>query len=316
MEVVQRELAPEVETPMAAPLAELVSVSKTYGAVSALSGFDLNLQAGELVAILGPNGAGKTTAVKLLLGLTRPDDGKARLFGQKPWAPAARMRVGAMLQISKVPETLRVREHLELFASYYPAPLAMETVVVAAGLDGLLDRLFGKLSGGQQQRVLFALALIGNPDFLILDEPTAGLDVESRRTLWREIRRRVADGRTVLLTTHYIEEAENLADRVVVINNGVTVAEGTPAQVKARVSGRLVRCVTRLKHADLRRLPGVQELRQDGKAVEIFTTAAEGLTAALLASDPDLGGLEISSIGLEEAFLALTSPQTSQGKSS
>ncbi len=297
----------------AAPPAVLAGVSKTYGAVNALSDFDLSLHPGELVAVLGPNGAGKTTAVKLLLGLTRPDCGQARLFGKKPWQSTARMRVGAMLQISKVPETIRVGEHLELFASYYPAPLPITQVVAAAGLEGLLDRFFGRLSGGQQQRVLFALALVGNPDFLILDEPTAGLDVESRRTLWREIRRLVADARTVLLTTHYLEEAESLADRVVVIHRGRTVAEGTPAEVKARVSGSRVRCVTGLESTHLRSLPGVLQLRQDGKVVEILTSEAEALAAALVSQDPNLSGLEISSAGLEEAFLALTGSTNSQG---
>jgi len=232
-------------------VAELAGVRKCYGKVTALEALDLRLRGGELLALLGPNGAGKTTAVKLLLGLTRPDRGSARLFGGLPWSAASRTRVGTMLQISKVPETLRVREHLELFASYYPNPLPMRRVVAVAGLEPFVDRLFGKLSGGQQKRALFALALCGNPDLLILDEPTVGLDVESRRALWGEIRRLVDEGRTVLLTTHYLEEAEALADRVVVLHHGRSIAEGSPAEITDRVAGRRIRCVTRLKRDEV-----------------------------------------------------------------
>jgi ABC-2 type transport system ATP-binding protein len=292
-------------------IASLAGVSKTYDKVPALRGVNFAVQAGELVALLGPNGAGKTTAVKLLLGLLQPSGGKVRVFGRDPTNPQSRMRVGAMLQVGRVPETLRVREHIDLFSSYYLKPLPLAEVLAAAGLKKLADRKFGDLSGGQRQRVLFALAICGDPDLLFLDEPTVGLDVESRRMLWDEIRRMVERGKTVLLTTHYLEEADALADRVAVINRGEIIAEGTPADIKAKTSGKRIRCITRLGLASLRQIPGVVEVREDREAVEIHSGEAESVVRELLARDPSLSGLEISSAGLEEAFLALTKDNNS-----
>ena len=293
-----------------AAAAELAGVTKRYGATLALDGFDFTVGAGETVALLGPNGAGKTTAVHLLLGLIRPDGGAARLFGCEPRDPRSRERVGVMLQVSKVPETLKVREHLHLTSSYYPRPMPLQRVVELAGLAGLEERPFGKLSGGQRQRVLFALALCGDPDLLVLDEPTAGLDVESRRTLWRTVRELVADGRTVLLTTHYLEEADALADRIVLLDRGRTIAEGTPSEVKARVEGRRIRCLSRLTPQEAAGLPGVVRARHDGPLLEVFTPEAESVLAELLARDPGLSRLEVRGADLEEAFIALTSAGT------
>jgi ABC-2 type transport system ATP-binding protein len=215
------------------PVAELSFVTKRYGNIDALRGVNLTIQPGELLALLGPNGAGKTTAVRILLGLTQPDSGHATIFGRDPGSQAAKLRRGALLQVAKVPETLKVREHIELFSSYYPKPLVLADTLDAAGLTGIENRLFGDLSGGQKQRVLFALALCGNPDLLFLDEPTVGLDVEARRGLWTRIRAFVARGGSVLLTTHYLEEAEALANRIAVINQGRIVALGSPAEIKA-----------------------------------------------------------------------------------
>jgi ABC-2 type transport system ATP-binding protein len=212
--------------------AQFTRVTKSYGDVEALRGLDLTIRPGELLALLGANGAGKTTAVRTLLGLTKPTTGEVRVFGGDPRDAKTRTRVGAVLQISRVPETLKVREHIHLFSSYYPNPLPMAEVIEAAGLQGLEKRKFGQLSGGQQKRVLFALAICGNPDLLILDEPTVGLDVEARRALWKQIRAFVARGKSVLLTTHYLAEAEALADRVVVIHRGLVVKEGTPREIK------------------------------------------------------------------------------------
>jgi ABC-2 type transport system ATP-binding protein len=259
-----------------------------------------------VTALLGPNGAGKTTAVRLLLGLSAPDAGEVRLFGADPRRRAARERVGVMLQVGKVPETLRVREHVDLFRGYYPAPRPYDDVVAAAGLHGLDARPFGKLSGGEKQRVLFALALCGDPDLLVLDEPTVGLDVEARRLLWAEIRRLRDAGRAVLLTTHYLDEADALSDRVVVLARGEVVADGSPAAIKARVASRRVRCVTSLPLAAVRALPGVQSARQLGDATELLTAAAEPVVRELLARDASLSGLEVTGAGLEEAFLAVT----------
>jgi ABC-2 type transport system ATP-binding protein len=215
-------------------VAELRSVTKRYGPVEALRGIDLTIEPGELVALLGPNGAGKTTAVRILLGLAQPTSGQASVFGQPPASHEAKLRRGALLQVAKVPETLRVREHIELFSSYYQKPLPIQETLAAAGLKGIENKLFGDLSGGQKQRALFALAICGNPDLLFLDEPTVGLDVEARRALWARIRGFVDRGGSVLLTTHYLDEADALAHRIVVINQGRIVAEGTPAEIKTR----------------------------------------------------------------------------------
>jgi ABC-2 type transport system ATP-binding protein len=287
-------------------VASLENVSKNYGEVRALRNVNFSVCAGQVVALLGPNGAGKTTAVKLLLGLMQPHSGKTRVFGGDPTNPQNRMRTGAMLQVGKVPETLRVREHIDLFSSYYPKPLPLAEVLAAAGLEKLKDRKFGDLSGGQRQRTLFALAICGDPDLLFLDEPTVGLDVEARRALWEEIRRLVERGKTVLLTTHYLEEADALADRIAVINRGEIIAEGTPATIKAQTSGKRIRCITSLSLANVRQIPGVIDAREDREAVEIHARDAEPVVRILLARDASLSGLEITSAGLEEAFLALT----------
>jgi ABC-2 type transport system ATP-binding protein len=288
------------------PVAELRQAAKRYGKVTALAGADFAVRPGEVVALLGPNGAGKTTAVQLLLGLIRPTGGEARLFGLDPRSREARVRTGAMLQISKVPETLKVREHVDSIASYYPRPLPRREVLAAAGLEGLEERLFGKLSGGQRQRVLFALALCGDPDLLFLDEPTVGLDVESRRVFWRIIAEKAAQGRSVLLTTHYLEEADALADRVVLIDRGRIVAEGTPAEIKARAAGRKIRCRTALAAAEIAGLPGVHGVARDGELVELLAAEAEPVIRELLRRDPALSALEVRGADLEEAFLALT----------
>jgi ABC-2 type transport system ATP-binding protein len=287
-------------------VASLEGVNKNYENIRALSGVNFRVRAGEVVALLGPNGAGKTTAVKLLLGLLQPNAGKVRVFGGDPVNPENRMRTGAMLQVGRVPETLRVREHIDLFSSYYMNPMATTDVLAAAGLEKIQDRKFGDLSGGQKQRVLFALAICGDPDLLFLDEPTVGLDVEARRMLWEEIRELVRRGKTVLLTTHYLQEADALADRIAVINKGEIIAEGTPATIKAQTAGKKIRCITSLSLNALRQIRGVTEVNQDREAIEIHTIAPEPVLRELLARDETLSGLEVTSAGLEEAFLALT----------
>jgi len=301
--------------PQGSIVASLEGVGKNYGAIRALSGVDFRVNAGEVVALLGPNGAGKTTAVKLLLGLLQPNAGRVKVFGQDPTNPENRIRTGAMLQVGRVPETLRVREHIDLFSSYYEKPLPLRDVLAAAGLEKLSERKFGDLSGGQKQRTLFALAICGDPDLLFLDEPTVGLDVEARRMLWDEIRRLVSRGKTVLLTTHYLQEADALADRVAVINKGEIIAEGTPATIKAQTSGKRIRVITKLDLNTLRQIPGVTEVKEDREAVEIHTGAAEPILRELLARDETLSGVEVTSAGLEEAFLALTQEGSKNGNS-
>jgi ABC-2 type transport system ATP-binding protein len=287
-------------------IASLHRASKSFGDVHALRQVDFAVRAGELVALLGPNGAGKTTAVKLFLGLAKPTTGAVSVFGGDPIHAEVRTRIGAMLQVAKVPETLKVCEHIDLFSSYYPRPLPLAETLALAGLQEIKDRVFGELSGGQRQRVLFALALCGDPDILFLDEPTVGLDVESRRVLWEEIRKLIARGKTVLLTTHYLEEADALADRVVVINRGEIIAEGTPAEIKASTTGRRIRCVSSLDIETVRGLPGVIEVRRNRDALEIQAAEAEPILRELLMRDARLSGIEVTSAGLEEAFLSLT----------
>lgn len=289
-----------------APVATFTGVSKNYGTVRALSNFNFEVRGGELVALLGPNGAGKTTAIKLLLGLARPTAGKVSVFGGDPFQVATRLRVGAMLQVGRVPETLRVHEHVHLFSSYYPEPLPLQETLATAGLEEIRNRKFGQLSGGQKQRVLFALALCGNPDLLFLDEPTVGLDVEARHVLWQEIRKLLQRGKTVVLTTHYLEEADALADRIVVINKGSLIAQGTPAEIKARTAGKRIRCVTQLPLEVVQKIPGVQDVREDRDAFLIHTAQPENVLRQLLQLDLELSGIEVASAGLEEAFLQLT----------
>ena len=286
-------------------LATMSAVTHRYGDVVALDGLNLEIRAGEVLAVLGPNGAGKTTAIGLLLGTLRVQEGTVRVFGHEPGAGAVRMRRGAMLQVSGVPDTLTIAEHLELFSSYYPAPLPVSRLLAMAGLEDLADRRYGRLSGGQKQRVMFALALAGDPELVFLDEPTTGLDVEARRSLWNEIRELKAAGRTAVLTTHYLEEADALADRIAVIHEGRVVAEGTPAEIKSRAADRRVRCITSVDRDEVAALPGVARVEVNGQHLEVLTTQPEELLRTLLALDPDLRDLHVTGARLEDAFLTL-----------
>jgi ABC-2 type transport system ATP-binding protein len=311
-------VAYETETPPASrphiahrqPIATLTGVTKRYGNASAptfaLDRLNLALRPGEIVALLAPNGAGKSTAIKLLLGLIAPTSGSARVFGSNPREAITRTRVGAMLQVSRITEMLKVREHLDLFRSYYPNPLPIPDILRIAQLQGIEDRLFGQLSGGQKQRVLFALALCGNPDLIFLDEPTVGMDIEARRGLWAEIRVLSALGKTVLLTTHYLEEADALADRIIVINKGRVICEGTPAEIKRNSGGRRIRCHTTLSSEVLKTLPTVTGVERSGEATIVTAINAENVVREMLLRDQALSGLEIASPALEDAFLALT----------
>lgn len=286
-------------------VARLDHATKRFGETVALRDVSLDVERGGVLALLGPNGAGKTTAVKLMLGLSSPTSGAVTLFGGDPRQASNRRRIGAMLQVGKVPETLRVREHIDQFRGYYPAPLPVKDVLELGGLEGIEDKKFGDLSGGQRQRVLFALALCGDPELLFLDEPTLGFDVEVRRSFWKRIRAYVSLGRTVLLTTHYLEEADSLANRVVVIDRGTIVADGTPAEIKGRVSGRRIRCITRLTEAEVRSIADVNSVSREADRTEIIVAVAEPVVRELLARDESLTNLEVTSVGLEDAFMAL-----------
>ena len=297
---------PSARAAQPACIARSHNLKKSYGKVVALQNLNLEIRAGELLALLGPNGAGKTTLVHLLLGMARPDGGSVSVFGADPYTGAIQTRVGAMLQVARVPETLKVREHIDLFSSYYPHPLPMQETLAIAGLSEIKDRPYGELSGGQKQRVLFALAICGDPDLLFLDEPTVGLDVESRRLMWAQIRSLIARGKTVLLTTHYLNEADALADRILVLNHGAIMAEGTPSEIKARAMGKQVRFTSRLSLDEIRGIPGVVSAKADRNAFELQVNAAEPVVRELLQRDRWLAELEVTNAGLEEAFLALT----------
>jgi ABC-2 type transport system ATP-binding protein len=300
-------------------IASLASVTKRYqNGVIALDSLSLSLRRGEIVALLGPNGAGKSTAVKLLMGLSSPTSGDVRIFGADPRQTESRLRTGVMLQVGRAPEMLRVREHITIFRGYYPNPMAYASLIKAAGLDGLEERMFGQLSGGQKQRVLFALALAGDPDLIFLDEPTVGLDIEARRGMWAEIRSLAARGKTVLLTTHYLEEADALAHRIIVINKGKVVCEGTPAEVKSMGAAigsagtssnqpvKIIRCATSLDTHCLLAIPGVTSTETAGRLTTIISTQPESTLREMLALDQTLDSLEVTSPALEDAFLSLT----------
>lgn len=289
-------------------IASFKSVSRAIDGRLALDNLSFDLYAGEIVALLGPNGAGKTTSIRILLGLSGVTAGEVSLFGHKAGSRLARERTGALLQVGEasVPENLRIEEHIDLFRSYYPHPLARSEILDIAGLKGLETRRFGKLSGGEQQRLLFALAICGNPDLLFLDEPTVSMDVETRRSMWQQIRRFAAAGKTILLTTHYLEEADALADRIVVLKSGRKIAEGTPAEIKAINGNRTISCKTTLAKERLVCLDSVLSVLVDGPKTLISTSAPEATVRELMALDPDLTDLELTVAALEDAFVSLT----------
>lgn len=293
-------------------LASLQGVHKHYGAVRALDGVDLELRAGQVLALLGPNGAGKTTAISLLLGLLRADAGQVQLFGHDPQQLAARRGIGVMLQSAALPETLNVAELIQLSASYYPAPRDLADVAALAGIEDLLKRRYGKLSGGQQRRVQFALAVCGRPRLLFLDEPTVGLDLPARQQLWATVRALVAEGTAVVLTTHYLEEAERLADRVCVLLRGRIVSDGSVDALRARVIHRSIRCVSTLDAAVLASWPGVVQINRDGDYLQLRSDRVESVVRQLLQADPALSGLEVQPAGLGEAFTDLTAADAAQ----
>jgi ABC-2 type transport system ATP-binding protein len=299
-----------IGNPEGSVIASLRSVSKRFGQQVALDRLSLELRRGEVVALLGPNGAGKTTAVRLLLGLSQATSGEVRIFGGNPRDRASRLRLGAMLQVGRMPETLRVREHLQLFSSYYANPRPLAELLAVAGLEGLEEKLFGTLSGGQKQRVLFALALCGDPDLICLDEPTLGMDVEARRAMWEQVRKLAARGKTILLTTHYLEEADALASRIVVIQRGKVIAEGTPQELKTADGSRSIRCTTSLRASFVSALPGVTNVEQEGNIMLVRTHTPEAVLRTMLEHDDALSGLEVRAAALEDAFLALTNNTT------
>jgi ABC-2 type transport system ATP-binding protein len=288
-------------------MVELQNVSKSFGEVKALDDISLAIDTGEVVAMLGPNGAGKTTSISIMLGTRRPNSGTARLFGLDPRDLRARTRLGVMLQESGVPGMLTVAEIVSLFGSYYPQPLKTEEAIEIAGLREKSSSLVKDLSGGQRQRLYLALAVCGNPDVLFLDEPTVGMDVEGRRKFLQEVGEFAARGRTVVLTTHYLEEADQLAKRVIVVDRGHVIADSTPASIKARVAGKRVAFTSArpVTTADLDGLPLLSSQLSDGH-VRLLTNEPEAVLRELFRRGVDMQSLEVSGADLEEAFLAMT----------
>ncbi len=289
------------------PVVELRAIRKRYDGVDALAGVDLTIGGGEVVAVLGPNGAGKTTMLSLVLGLRRPTSGHVRLFGLAPTDRRARSRCGVVLQESGVGGVLTVRELVDLFRAYYPAPLSAEEAIARAGLEDKAAARVATLSGGQRQRLYFALAICGDPDALFLDEPTVGMDVEARQRFLASLRDFVASGKTIVLTTHYLEEADQVARRVVVIDHGTVIADGAPGEIKARVAGKRVSFAT-ARPVDAKALEGlpVRRLEAADGHVTLLTGEPEAVLAALFARGVAMTDLEVAGATLEEALLSLT----------
>ena len=291
-------------------VARLECVSKSYGAQRVLEKFSFELEPGCVTALLGPNGAGKSTVAGLLTGRLTADTGETSLFGLDPRDRRARARMGIMLQSAGLPETLTVRELIELHASHYARHMATDVVIKQAGLVNLADRRCSKLSGGEQRRVQFALAISGAPDLLVLDEPTTGFDSEARRTMWQLVRAKAEAGSAVLLATHHMDEAEALADRIAVIAKGAVIADGPPPQIKSQVAGSVLRLRTRLPAARFRNLPDVVKVEERGADLAILTSGPRPTLEAVFQIDPDLQHFEVVGASLEDALENLIMSQS------
>lgn len=287
-------------------LAELSGVHKRYDKTVALDGLDLQVRDGELLAVLGPNGAGKTTAISLLLGLQTADKGTAQLFGKSPQDLSARRNIGVMMQEAMLPAELRVQEQIDLVASYYPSPMTPDAAMEITNTTSLANRPYGKLSGGQKRQVQFAVAMCGRPKLLFLDEPTVGLDIQARKLMWTALRELVEQGASIVLTTHYLEEAEALADRVMVLGKGRVIASGTVNEIRASVVRKHISCSTTLTTQQIQGWPEVENVTKDQQGIHITASNAEALVRRLLAADEDLHDLEVRRAGLAEAFTELT----------
>ena len=285
----------------------LRGLHKSFGPIRAVDGVDLEIPPGQTVALLGPNGAGKSTTLDMVLGLARPDAGTIEIFGESPSDATAHGRVAAMLQTGSLIRDLSVRELVSMVASLYDHPMPVDHALELAGAVDVADRRTHKLSGGQTQRVRFAVAIVADPDLLVLDEPTVALDVEARRSFWDAMQRLAGEGRTILFATHLLDEADAFADRVVLLARGRVVADGPSAEVKAMVGGRTIRAILPGVTPDaLAALPGATAADRHGDAITITCADSDATVRALLAQHPEVRDLEIAGAGLEEAFLELT----------
>ncbi|MCP2325997.1 ABC-2 type transport system ATP-binding protein [Hamadaea flava] len=287
---------------------KLTGVTKDFGSVRAVDGIDLSIAPGETVALLGPNGAGKSTTINMMLGLLEPSAGTVEVFGTNPHKAVRAGRIGAMLQDAGFVPNATVRELVELARSIYPKPLPTGQILQTADLTDIANRRLDKLSGGQAQRARFAFALAGNPDLLVLDEPTSAMDVASRQAFWATMRSYAEGGRTVLFATHYLAEADDFADRVIVVAGGRIIADGSGAQIKKAVSGRTVSFdLDGDGTVGLDRFPGVTAVDIRGDRALLRSDDSDATVRALVTSGRAFANLEVAGAGLEEAFLALTS---------
>jgi ABC-2 type transport system ATP-binding protein len=298
----------------AVPLAiDLNGVSKNFGHVQAVRNIDLQIESGEIVAILGPNGAGKTSTIDIILGLSQPGAGQVSVYGMHPRRAISRGLISAVMQTGGLLKDLTVSETVEYTASLFARSQPPGEVLTRAGIAGIADRRVGKCSGGEQQRLRFAMALIPDPELLVLDEPTTGMDVEGRRSFWASIRKDAEQGRTVLFATHYLEEADAYADRIVLLRHGKVVADGTASQIKAMSAGRTVRAtLPGANEAELRDVPGADSVEVRGETVLIHSSDSDKVARYLLTST-SARDLEIAAAGIEEAFLALTGDDPQDG---
>jgi ABC-2 type transport system ATP-binding protein len=277
------------------------------GPVHAVRGIDVSIGRGETVALLGPNGAGKSTTIDMILGLAHPDSGEVAVLGGSPSDAVKQGRIGAMLQSGALIRNLSVRELVAMTASLYPRPLPVDEVIEMVGLEDVAGRRTQKLSGGETQRTRFAVALVGDPELLVLDEPTVAMDVEARRAFWAAMRHQTAGGRTVLFATHYLEEADANADRAVLLARGRVVADGPTTEIKSRVGTRTLRAtLAEVPTAELEQLPGAASAERHGEAVTLVCRDSDATIRALLAAYPQARDIEITGAGLEDAFIHLT----------
>jgi ABC-2 type transport system ATP-binding protein len=285
----------------------LTDLSKSYGKVRAVRDINISISRGETLALLGPNGAGKSTTLDMMLGLTRPDAGTVSLFGSSPRDAVQAGFVGGMLQTGSLVQFLSVRELITMVASLYPAPLDVDDALRLSGTDEFADRMTTKLSGGQTQRVRMAIALVADPELLVLDEPTAALDVEGRRDFWVAMRAVAARGKTIVFATHYLEEADAYADRIILMARGRVVADGPPTEIKARVGGRTIRVtLNNATAAELAAIEGVTNAEQRGESFILNCPNSDSVLRILLGRYSDARDIEVRGAGLEEAFLDLT----------
>ena len=312
MLLTQTRRSPGLQPARPAPVTTAVQfdgVTRQFGAVVALDNIDLGISAGETVALLGPNGAGKSTAIGLMLGLLEPTTGSVSTLGMTPHEAVASGRIGSMLQQTGLPTHVRVGELVDFARRLYPHPLSQAAVLERAGLTALADRSVDRLSGGEGQRMRFAIGIAGDPDLVFLDEPTVAMDVETRRAFWADMRRSADEGRTILFATHYLEEADQVADRIIVLDHGRIVADGTGRALRGRITTRTIQF--ELDRADpvvLSALPGVTDVEVHGDSVRLTASDADATVRAIYRTDLAVRALEVTGADLEEAFIALTSP--------